>query len=151
MNMDWSNLNHLQLGKYGEYLARMEFIKHGFDVYSAEVDDKGIDFVVRRKNGSYSEIQVKAIRNNNYVFMRKEVFQPRANLFLALVVFTNDELPLFSLIPSLSWRKGSPTFLVDRDFEGKKSKPEYGVNISQKTLPLIREVYSFEKVVNTIR
>lgn len=44
---DWSNLTHLQIGKYGEYFAKMAFNRAGFDVYAAEVDNKGIDFVVR--------------------------------------------------------------------------------------------------------
>ncbi len=46
---DWGKLNHLQLGRYAEYFVKMEFTRHGFDVYSAEVDDKGIDLVVRRE------------------------------------------------------------------------------------------------------
>jgi len=40
----WSKLSTLQLGRYAEYFVKMEFTLHGFDVYSAEVDDKGIDF-----------------------------------------------------------------------------------------------------------
>jgi len=35
------------VGRYAEYYVKMEFTLHGFDVYSAaEVDDKGIDFVI---------------------------------------------------------------------------------------------------------
>jgi hypothetical protein len=37
----------MQLGRYAEYLAKMEFMLHGSDVFSSEVDDHGIDFVVR--------------------------------------------------------------------------------------------------------
>ena len=44
----WSELSRLQLGRYAEYFVKMEFTLHGFDVYSAEVDDKGIDFVIRK-------------------------------------------------------------------------------------------------------
>jgi len=40
--ISWSKLNHLQLGKYAEYLVKMEFTRYGFDVYATEVDDKGI-------------------------------------------------------------------------------------------------------------
>ncbi len=42
---NWSKLNHIQLGKFGEYFAKMEFAKAGFDVYTAEVDDKGMGHV----------------------------------------------------------------------------------------------------------
>ena len=46
---DWGKLNSMQLGRYAEYFVKMEFTRHGFDVYTAEVDDKGIDFVVRKE------------------------------------------------------------------------------------------------------
>jgi hypothetical protein len=47
-SFNWSNLNHLQLGRYGEYFAKMEFTKTGFEVFTAEVDNKGIDCIVRK-------------------------------------------------------------------------------------------------------
>jgi len=39
----WSSLTPLQIGKYAEFLVKMKFTLHAFDVYSAEIDDKGID------------------------------------------------------------------------------------------------------------
>ena len=44
----WDKLNHLQIGKYAEYYVKMVLTQYGFDVYSAEVDDKGIDFIIRK-------------------------------------------------------------------------------------------------------
>jgi hypothetical protein len=44
---DWKNLNPRQIGKYAEYFVKMELAIHGFDIYTSEVDDKGIDFVER--------------------------------------------------------------------------------------------------------
>lgn len=38
----------------------MECTLYGFDVYSAEVDDKGIDFVIRKDHEKYYDIQVKS-------------------------------------------------------------------------------------------
>ena len=66
-NYNWKKLNSLQLGKYAEYYVKMEFTLYGFDVYTAEVDDKGIDFVIRR-NEKYYDLQVKSVRENNYIF-----------------------------------------------------------------------------------
>lgn len=43
----WSRLSSLQLGRYAEYFVKMEFTLYGFDVYTSEVDDRGIDFVIR--------------------------------------------------------------------------------------------------------
>ena len=64
-SMDWSKLNKQQLGKYGEYIAKMELIKYGLDVYSSEIDDHGIDFVIRKDGQQYFDIQVKAIRRKS--------------------------------------------------------------------------------------
>ena len=63
-NTNWSKLSHLQLGRYAEYYAKMEFVSYGYDVYTSEVDDHGVDFVARNPvDGQYYEIQVKSIRN----------------------------------------------------------------------------------------
>jgi hypothetical protein len=148
VHMDWSKLTHLQLGKYGEYYAKMEFAKAGFDIYSAEVDDKGIDFVVRNERGKYFEIQVKSIRKKSAVFMRKKVFQPRTNMYLALLIF-EEALPSFALIPSIDWENTNrPVFLVDRNYDGKKSAPEFGINISVPSLIEIERRYSFAGAVS---
>ena len=56
---EWGKLNHLQLGRYAEYYAKMEFTLLGFDVYEPEVDDKGIDFIIRKDEDNFYEIQVK--------------------------------------------------------------------------------------------
>ena len=63
----WSRLNHLQVGRFAEYFVKMEFALYGFQVYSAEVDDRGIDFIVRHDSGGFFEIQVKSIRGLNYI------------------------------------------------------------------------------------
>lgn len=76
---EWSRLNHMQLGRYAEYLVMMEFTASGFDVYRAEVDDKGIDFVIRQGPDTFYDVQVKSVRRLNYVFMRKSKFQLRPN------------------------------------------------------------------------
>lgn len=147
MKNQWSKLSHLQLGKYGEYFAKMEFTKCGFDVYTAEVDDKGIDFVVRKNESEYFDIQVKSVRNNNYVFMRKEVFSLRKNLLLALVLFEDGEEPKFLLIPSLDWKKSKNGFLVEKDYENLKSKPEWGIKMTKSGMDDFVSFYIFDKQV----
>ncbi len=71
-NTNWSELSHLQLGRYAEYYAKMEFASYGYDVYTSEVDDHGVDFVARNPDdGQYYEIQVKAVRNLDYFISEK--------------------------------------------------------------------------------
>jgi hypothetical protein len=141
----WSKLNSHQLGRYAEYFVKMEFTVYGFDVYSTEVDDRGIDFVIRKEPGTYFDIQVKSVRDLNYIFMRKDKFQLRSNLFVAIVLFTEGELPKVYLIPSDEWKKPNE-LLVDRKYEGKKSPPEWGLNLSKKNMSIL-EKYNFEKQV----
>lgn len=49
MNTDWEKLSPLQLGQFGEYYAKMEFASYGYEVYTSEVDDHGVDFIARKR------------------------------------------------------------------------------------------------------
>jgi hypothetical protein len=62
------------VGRYAEYFVKMTFVLLGYDVYAAEVDDRGIDFVLRCEPGHYWDLQVKSIREAGYVFMTKQKF-----------------------------------------------------------------------------
>lgn len=53
------NLKNIETGKYAEYLVFAELIKRGADLY-LPVIDRGVDAVVRKPDGSYLEIQIKA-------------------------------------------------------------------------------------------
>ena len=122
----------------------MEFTKTGLDVFTTEVDDKGIDFVIRKNSKTYFDVQVKSIRRpTSYIFMTKENLQLRENILLALVIFeeNGDVTPL--LIPSLEWKNKKKTFLVSRDYDGKKSKPEWGMNITKSNIEEIKREYNF--------
>jgi len=99
-------------------------VTHCFDVYGAEVDDKGIDFVVRRDPAAYFDIQVKSLRGLGYVFFPKDCFDLRASLYAVLVLFEDGRIPDLYLLPSLAWQAPSKIF-VSRDYLGKKSRPEW--------------------------
>ena len=143
----WSQLSKQQLGRYAEYFVKMEFTLHGFDVYSAEVDDKGIDFVIRKDEGQYYDVQVKSARDLTYIFFPKEKFIPRKNLLAAIVLFTDGESPSLYLVPSTVWHKPNALF-ASRDYEGRKSPPEWGLNLSQRNLSLLTP-FAFEEAVKS--
>jgi hypothetical protein len=147
---NWKSLNKQQVGAYAEYFVKMELTMHGFQVYSTEVDDRGIDFVARRDSGSFIEIQVKSLRAMGYVYMQKSKFPLRQSTYLALGLFTEGHEPKLFLIPSTVWRTPNETF-VDRKYEkdGQKSKPEWGVNVSKKNMPELSQ-YAFESTVNAL-
>lgn len=126
----------------------MEFTLYGFDVYTAEVDDKGIDFVIR-KGQRYFDVQVKSVRNNNYIFFRKSKFKIRNNLLAAVLLFYPGEPPKAFLIPSLAWRNENSMF-KNREYEGKKSPAEWGLNITKTNLQLLND-YHFDKKIEQIK
>lgn len=145
----WNKLNHLQIGRYAEYLVKMEFVRHGFDVYTSEVDDRGIDLVVRRDKDTYYDVQVKSLHKGNYIFFQKDNFDPRPNLFAAVVIFYEGEPPHLYLIPSVAWNK--PNFLlVNYDYKNRKSKPEWGLSVTKKSQRLLED-FAFELVVRKLK
>lgn len=148
---DWEKLSHLQAGKYAEYFAKMEFTMHGFHVFNSEVDDHGIDFVVKRGiTESYKEIQVKSLRDKGYIFIQK-VKMPilSDSRLVSVVLFKQSHEPDIFLIPSIVWNTPNELFVV-RDYgDGMKSKPEWGINISVKNMKLM-EQYRFHETIKVI-
>jgi hypothetical protein len=147
-NTDWSLLNTLQLWRYAEYYAKMEFASYGLEIYSSEVDDHGVDFIVKDKNGRFCEIQVKSLRNKGYVFVQKSKFDiSNKNLYLTLLLFENGKSPDMFIIPSGVWEKPNEVF-VDRNYDkpGQKSAPEYGINISLKNYDIL-DIFRFQEVI----
>ena len=47
-----------------EYWIIGEMLRQGLDVYRPLVDDMGIDAIIRRKDGSFLEVQIKAISDD---------------------------------------------------------------------------------------
>lgn len=148
-NTDWSKLNGLQLGRYAEYYAKMEFASYGFEVYTSEVDDHGVDFIVKTKAGRFLEIQVKSVRQSNYVFMQKSKWNiDSPDTFLTLLLFEDGKLPDTYLIPAYTWKTTNELF-CDKDFVDLKSKPEYGLNLSKKNMPLLKS-YKLEEMIMSL-
>jgi len=147
----WKSLNKIQVGTYAEYFVKMELTMHGFQVYTTEVDDRGIDFVTRATGGRFIEVQVKSSRGTGYIFMEKTKFLLSQTLHLALVLFIEGEEPVLYMIPSIVWNEPNSIFVSrDYDKEGQKSKPEWGINLSQKNLSAL-EPYRFEKTLASLR
>lgn len=143
-DVDWTALSHLQVGRYAGYLAMMQFTAYGFQVYRSEVDDRGIDFVVRKESGPFFEVQVKSLRNTGYSYIPKEKMRLAPERWVVFVLVVENAAPALYLIPSLAWREVTP-LLATRDYaDGQKSKPEWGIQISTKNQPLL-EKFAFAK------
>ncbi len=141
----WSALNKQQVGTYFEYFVKMELTMHGYEVYTSEVDDRAIDFIARRGSG-FIEVQVKCLRDYGYVFIPKSLFKPREGVYVALGMLVDGKEPEAYLIPSTVWLEPNAIF-VERDYDAPelKSKPEWGINVSRKSIALLGS-YAFSKV-----
>jgi hypothetical protein len=53
------------------------------------------------------------------------------------------------IIPATAWETDNTGIFTHRTYEGKKSKPEYGVNLSKKNIPLL-EAYKLEKMIDEL-
>ena len=141
-NLTWSKLNHLQRGRYAEYYAKMEFTSYGYEVYTSEVDDHGVDFVVKHpKNDSFCEVQVKSLMDYGYVFIPKSKMPKLTETrLLCCIQFIDGEQPHIFIIPSTVWMEPNAVF-VDRKYDkpGQTSEPEWGMNISKKNFSVIEQ------------
>ena len=146
----WSRLSHLQLGRYGEYYAKMEFTSYGFDVYTSEVDDHGIDFVAKGNSGVFYEVQVKSVRNDNYVFIRKDKLVLDDKHLICYIRFTDNELPDCYVFPATVFIDPDGSLFSSRDYVGLKSKPEYGINTKKKDNLKKLQKYKADNFLNTI-
>ena len=152
MNLNWSRkeLTRQKLGTFGEYYAKMALASYGMSIYTAEVDDHGIDFVAETGAG-FLKFQVKTVRaGTNYVYMKKETFDPSdPTLYLLLVLLADGEYPVLYLLPASAWNDGGGAF-VFHDYEGRKSDPEYGLNLSKKNLPQL-DCCRIENMIDSLR
>ena len=149
MNLKYNNIHHLQVGRIGEYWIKLMLTMQGFDTYYSDVDNKAIDFIVRLDNSKHIDIQVKTIRlrSSSYVFITKgnddhkswsNLDIKRENLYLALVILTENSYPDAYLIPATAWIDPVGMF-SNKNYQdrGLKSKDEWGLSISKKKLLLL--------------
>lgn len=71
-----------------------------------------------------------------------------SGLYLVLLLFEDGRLPDVYLLPATAW-KSPNELLCDKDYEGLKSKPEYGLNLSRKNIYLL-ESFRFETALKLL-
>jgi hypothetical protein len=146
MRYKWSKLNRIQKGTFGEHFAKMEFAMYGFLVFSAELDDRGIDFVARRDDGLHFDVQVKTITGRNYTYISESKFSN--DLVVCLVVLEEEVFPVMYLFLGCDWQKDTKGLLNHKKFPSQK-EAEYGINLTVERMPLLSG-YLFEKKVASL-
>ncbi|MEE9442446.1 MAG: hypothetical protein V3V99_07240 [candidate division Zixibacteria bacterium] len=95
-------------GKRMEYWIIGKMLKEGLDVYVPVVDDFGIDAVIRKRDGSFCEIQIKA-RSKDVIFGDAALFaaithQKRNNYYF---VFYSERMDMMWILSSNEFIKES--------------------------------------------
>ena len=141
----WTNLTPGQFGRYCEYLVSMELSAMGACIFRPEVDESGIDMLVRVTAGVYREVQVKSLRAPSpYAFAKKSSFVPCDALWMAFVRLEFGGSPKVYMIPSRDWL--SPNSLLnDRPYgPDRKSPSEWGLSVTKKSAAIL-ETYAIDR------
>ena len=141
---DWANLKltRQQLGRYAEYFVKMEMVMYGLDVYTAEVDQLGIDFVVRAKNGVHYDVQVKSVYQAGQIYLAKQTFNPNdPKMLLVVAVFEELKPPSLYLLRASEWLNLRGCFTS----HDKETYQEWGLSLSNKHMPFLQD-HAFDKV-----
>jgi hypothetical protein len=154
LNKKWSSLNEeskskkLKRGHFGECFAAMQLMLHGFEVYKPLVDDRGIDFIIRKPEGVFLEIQVKSITGYDNIKITRNKFKPsNEHLYLVAVQFVKDDVePEMYIIPATRWAKPDTIFY---DSGEKIKKPQYGLRLYEQNCDSLQE-YKLENYIDKI-
>lgn len=126
--------NTASFGKRIEYTVIAEMLKEGLDVFLPIVDDMGIDAIIRKNDGSFIEIQIKA-RSDKVKFGDAALFtvnkheKERKNYFFVFYsqrleakwIMSSKEFVKISRLIKNGKSKGSRQLWMS----GRKKKKEY--------------------------
>jgi len=120
-------------GKRMEYFVISKMLEQGLDVYIPLIDDFAIDAVVRKRNGSFIELQIKA-RSKDVKFGDAALFaaishEPRENYYF---VFYSHRLDKMWIMSSADFIKESVQNKTGKN-KGKRSIWFNGKNTKTKT------------------
>lgn len=158
IRFDYSKLKNTQyVGEFGEQLVRLNFIANSIDTFIPIIDDSAIDFIAKVTKDHYFDVQVKTVRltKSRYFYETKRKWgeEIRWNLLIAFVILQQNEDPLLLLIPGEKWNEESlkNTIFSNRDYSGKKSNPEWGLQIERKNLEYLRTNYELNKILDELK
>lgn len=126
----WSKLTRAEVREHGRAVARGAIERAGFTT-----EQEGSVIRASRRD-QHIEVHVRTLRDPVYAFWPKKTFPLSPNLFAALVLLVDTRPPAAYLVPAIAWRTPN-ALLVSRDYEGLASDPEWGLNLSGRTQPLL--------------
>jgi len=148
----WSRLSSSTLAQYARHWAALRFIECGLEVYSAGVDDRAIDCLVRYAPGRCLEVNVKAVRNRTRAYIEKEHLgsspervekRLRQGYCVAFFMFEDGREPDMFLVPGYAWLEPNPC-IVDNTDSDDDVGPRFEINPSENYQATL-DKYRFER------
>ncbi|MCG8607471.1 DUF4365 domain-containing protein [bacterium] len=130
LRTSYKHLNTIQKGTFGEAYAKMAFTLEGFEVYSSEYDDRGIDFIVRNRSGRFFSVQVKATDDTSNPFVYESKFRDRDDYIFCAARIIDGEQPSLYIAQGSEWKTGIECLYYNS--EGGKSGPYYEMRFASK-------------------
>src|SRR5205823_7409877 len=93
LKTSYKHLNTVQKGSFAEAYSKMAFTLEGFEVYTTEYDDRGIDFVIRNEEGKFFCVQVKAVGESANPFVYADKFEATSDFLVCVVRLVEGEMP----------------------------------------------------------
>jgi hypothetical protein len=132
----WATLGRVDLVSFGKDLVTDRLERLGCTVVrpTNPVDGK---LEVGTATGRSVEVFVATQRVGGYAFWTKRRPHPARHRLAVLVLLNQGPEPALYVVPSEDWLEPAPP-LTDRDYEGRASEPEYGIEIGRSSLPRLR-------------
>ena len=148
LRTSYDHLNTVQKGSLGEAYSKMAFTLEGFEVYDAEYDDRGIDFVVRNSSGRFFSVQVKATDKASNPFIKESKFYDADDFLFCAVRLIEGDPPVLYLARGSDWRTGLEC--LNYNPSGGSAGPYYEMRFDAKYETELAQL-KFQRYIEKIR
>jgi len=140
----YKHLNRIQKGSFAEAYAKMAFALEGFEVYTPEYDDRGIDFLIRNGAGKHFCVQVKATCESVNPFIYADKFDDSSEFLLCAVRLVDGKAPEIYLARGSDWKVEKEC--LHKNLGGGKAGAYYELRFSRRYSASLSK-HSFEQYV----
>ena len=148
LKKNYKHLNTVQKGSFAEAYAKMAFTLEGFEVYTTEYDDRGIDFVIRNSAGRFYSVQVKATVPTVNPFIYESKFIDSEDFLVCAVRLREGSEPEIYLACGCDWGEGSDC--LHHNESGGNTGPYYEIRFSDKYQQAL-ERHSFQVYIERLK
>ena len=142
---NYKGLTKLQLNERARGIFESEFKCNGFIVNRVKCNYRTISLLVSSDKGIRHLVHIRSVRGYKYIYFKKKGFPLHPTWLAGVALLFEGQKPKLYLIPSTEWKTSNP-LLKSPDYLGKKSDPEWGINLSKKNMEHL-EQFVFNKMI----